>query len=152
MTEELPAGILFEDDFSDPESGWSTSTADGGEIKYENGELRIRDYTNPNTATLSKLERQFSDLTIEVESRSVDGSPDNWHGIYCRYVDSDNYYVGAYSADGYYTGLVKINGQKEEWAKDQSDAILQGLDARNAVRLECLGNQIRFYVNTYAPL
>jgi parallel beta-helix repeat protein len=139
--------VLFADDFGDESGGWWTGVDDGGEVRYEDGELRIRDYTEPQPETVTRPGRRFTDLILEVESRLVDGTEDNWHGIYCRYNDSDNWYVAAFSADGYYTGLAMVGGERTEWVKEHSDAIRQGLDVTNEVRLACVGSSIRFWVN-----
>jgi len=140
--------VLFRDDFSDPSSGWWTGSDEEGEIRYEDGELRIRDYTVPDLATVSLPGLQFTDLVMEVESSLVDGSGDNWLGHYCRYADTNNYYVMAYSADGYYTGFALVNGERSQFAEPtRSDSIRQGTGATNLARLECVGSSLRFWVN-----
>jgi parallel beta-helix repeat protein len=139
--------VLFVDIFDDPASGWGTASMESGEVRYEDGELRIRDQTEPSSSILTRPKRSFGDLILLVESRLVDGTEDNWHGVYCRYVDSDNYYVAAYSADGYYTGHAKVNGERDDWVKERSDAIHQGVGQTNRIRLECVGSSIRFWVN-----
>jgi parallel beta-helix repeat protein len=139
--------VLFADDFGDESGGWSTGVADGGEVRYADGELQILDYTEPRASTVTRPGRQFTDLVLEVESRLLGGAEDNWHGIYCRYKDSRNYYVAAYSADGYYTGLALVDGERTQWAKERSDAIRPGLGVTNELRLACVGSSIRFWVN-----
>jgi parallel beta-helix repeat protein len=139
--------VLFTDDFNDESGGWWTGVDDGGEARYQDGELRIRDYTEPKPATVTRPGRQFTDLILEVESRLVGGTENNWHGVYCRYNDGDNYYVAAFSADGYYTGLAVVGGETTEWVKERSAAIRQGSEVTNEVRLACVGSSIRFWVN-----
>jgi hypothetical protein len=140
--------VLFRDDFSDPSSGWLTRSDDEGEVRYENGELYIRDYTVPDTVTASRPGQEFSDLIMEVEARLVGGTEDNWLGHYCRYVDADNFYVMAYSSDGYYTGFGLANGERTQFAEPtRSDAIRQGPGVTNVARLECIGSSLRFWVN-----
>ena len=145
-----PAGarVLFQDDFGDPSSGWWTVSDEGGEVRYENGELHIRDYTVPDAPTTSRPGQQFTDLVMEVEGRLLAGSEDNWFGHYCRYVDGDNLYVMAYSSDGYYTGFGKTNGERTQFADPtRTDAIRQGPGVTNLARLECIGSSLRFWVN-----
>jgi parallel beta-helix repeat protein len=139
--------VLWYDDFADPASGWWTGSGDWGEVRYQDGALHIVDKTTPESATVSTADRTFTDLIVEVGSWHVSGTLNNWHGVYCRYQNNDNWYVGAYSADGYYTGLAKVDGQTTEWVKEQSDAIKQGQGVKNQVRLECVGDHIRFWVN-----
>ncbi len=140
--------VLFRDDFSDPSSGWLTVSNEGGEVRYENGELYFRDYTVPDTVTASKPGQEFGDLIMEVEGRLIGGAEDNWLGHYCRYVDADNFYVMAYSSDGYYTGFGLTNGERTQFAEPtRSDAIRQGPGVTNVARLECIGSNLRFWVN-----
>jgi hypothetical protein len=40
-----------------------------------------------------------------------------------------------------------VGGERTEWVRDRSDAIQQGLEVTNRVRLECVGSSIRFWVN-----
>jgi len=139
--------LLWVENFTEPDSGWWTGTKEGGEVRYEDEELHIIDRTTPETPTVSQPGRSFSDSILTVNSRLVSGVEDNWHGFYCRHSDSDNFYVAAYSADGFYTGFAKVGGERTDWAKEKSDAIKQGVGATNKVRLSCVGNNIRFYVN-----
>jgi hypothetical protein len=141
-------GVLFRDDFSEPDSGWWTGGNEDGEVRYENGELHIRDSTVRDAFTISRPGLQFTDLVMEVESRLVGGTEDNWLGHYCRYVDGDNFYVMAYSSDRYYVGLGKINGETKQFAgATQTEAVRQGIGATNLARLECVGSSLRFWVN-----
>jgi hypothetical protein len=134
-----PAGarVLFQDDFGDPSSGWSTRSDEEGEVRYENGELHIRDYTAPDTPTTSRPGQQFTDLIMEVEGRLVGGAEDNWFGHYCRYVDGDNFYLMAYSSDGYYTGLECIGSSLRFWVNGELliDVVDTGL-ARGDIALD----------------
>jgi hypothetical protein len=140
--------VLFEDDFSDPSSGWETGSTDEGWVRYQDGELHILNYTAAEDVTRSFPRQYFTDLIMEVESRLVDGSDDNWHTHYCRYVDSSNYYAVAFSADGYYAGTAKVDGVSARLVESaSSDAINRGVGATNVVRLECTGNRLRFFVN-----
>jgi hypothetical protein len=145
---ENPTSLLWEDDFSDPASGWSTGSFPSGEVRYEGGELRIRNYTAADLTTYSLPDLRFSDLVMEVESRLVDGSQDNWHFHVCRWVDLENFYLFGYSADGYYIALATIGGQQiTHVPSTSSQAIRQGVGAVNVVRAECVGDQLRFWVN-----
>jgi hypothetical protein len=142
------APILFEDDFSDPTSGWWTGSTDDGWVRYQDGELRMLNYTTAARITSSQPGQSFTDLVMEVESRLVDGSDDNWHGLSCRYVDSENYYIMQFSADGYYSGAAKVEGEITEFAEPSpSEAINLGEGATNVARLECVGSNLRFLVN-----
>jgi hypothetical protein len=145
---QTPSSVLWEDDFSDPGSGWSTGSYEAGQVSYEGGELRIRNYTASQYATHSNPGLWFSDLIIEVESRLVEGSEDNWHHLNCRVAAPGTYYVASYSADGYYSASSWVdNEQTSLVSPTQSDAIRQGVGMSNVATLACVGNQLRFWVN-----
>lgn len=142
------APVLFQDDFSDPGSGWRTGSFDDGEIRYEGGELHILNYTASEYVTWSTPEQQFTDTVMEVESRLVDGSDDNWHHHMCRRIDTGNYYLIGFSADGYYTASAYLGGERIELVPaTRSDAINQGVGATNLARMECVGSRLRLWVN-----
>jgi len=145
---QTPSSVLWQDDFSDPGSGWATGTSDSGQVSYGGGELRIRNNTASQYATYSNPGLWFSDLIIEVESRLVEGSEDNWHHLSCRVVDPTTYYVASYSADGYYSASSRIGNEQTKFVSPTpSDAIRQGVGITNVATLECAGNQLRFWVN-----
>jgi hypothetical protein len=140
--------LPFEDDFSDPSSGWWTGSTEGGWVRYEDGELHILNYTAAEYATNSLPGLNVTDLIMEVESRLVDGSDDNWHAHYCRYLDSDNYYLLSFSTDGYYESMGRVNGVNTSFVPPtRSEAINQGAGVTNVARVECVGNRLRFFVN-----
>ena len=140
--------MLWEDDFSDPGSGWTTGSYDSGEVYYESGELRIRNSTASQYATFSNPGLWYSDLIIEVESRLVGGSEDNWHHLNCRVAAPDTYYGASYSADGYYSAYSWVDNEQTKFVSPTpSDAIRQGVGMTNVATLACVGNQLRFWVN-----
>ena len=49
-----------------------------------------------------EAQRYFSDFILEVETKLVGGTDDNWQAVVCRFQDEGNYYAFAISADGYY--------------------------------------------------
>lgn len=147
-TPTIQPALPFEDDFSDPSSGWWTGSTEEGWVRYEDGELHVLNYTAAEYATDSFPGLDLTDLIMEVDSRLVDGSEDNWHAHYCRYMDSDNHYVLSFSADGYYESRAEVNGVKINLVPPtRSEAINQGRGATNVARLECVGNRLRFFVN-----
>jgi len=145
---QAPSSVLWEDGFSDPGSGWSTGSYDSGEVRYEGGELHIRNNTASQYATYSNPGLWFADLIIEVESRLVEGSEDNWHHLNCRVAAPGTYYIASYSADGYYSASAWVDNEQISLVPPTaSDAIRQGVGVANVARLECVGNQLRFWVN-----
>ncbi len=141
-------GVLFQDDFSDTGSGWDRVSTEEGITDYADGVYRI--YVNADNADYwANPGRNFTDVRVEVEATKVGGSDDNDMGIICRYQDTENFYHGLISSDGF-VGIVKTQvGEQSVISGDglePSDAIAQG-DVTNAIRLDCVGKTLTLYVN-----
>ncbi len=94
--------IIFEDDFSDPKSGWSNIVDKDGESKYENGEYVIR-VRKPMYLVWSDQEYLYDPIVIEADVRVVESVGDADYGFICGLVDNEHFYVLEISEDGYYT-------------------------------------------------
>ena len=144
----LPSNVLFQDDFSDPSSGWDKVSGEDGLTDYIDGAYRI--YVNAeNTDIWSNPDLDFTDTQIEVEATKAGGDDNNDFGIICRYQDVNNFYFFIISSDGYY-GLGKVaNGEQQLIGDDSmppSEVIKQG-EATNLIRADCIGNQLSLHVN-----
>jgi hypothetical protein len=140
--------ILFQDDFSNPSSGWNRVTTTKGQTDYADGVYRI--FVNePNLDIWSMPGRNFSDVRIEVDALKVGGERDNRFGIICRAFSVDSFYTFIVSSDGYY-GIGKIKGQDYHLigmdALQPSKAIRLGT-ALNRLRADCIGDRLTLYVN-----
>lgn len=141
-------GMLFYDDFTSPDPGWWTGSDDDGEVWFEDGELRILNWTESEFVMNTEPGRWFEDVDITVESRLVDGSDDNWHDVMCRRQSADDYYIAGYSADGYVKMLANYAGELTYYLDiEQSSIVKQGTDVVNAMQLICSGSTISFYLN-----
>ncbi len=140
--------ILFQDDFSDPSSGWNRVTTTKGQTDYADGVYRI--FVNePNLDIWSMPGRNFTDVHIEVDALKVGGERDNRFGIICRAISVDSFYTFIISSDGYY-GIGKIKAQDYHLigmdALQPSKAIRLGT-ALNRLRADCVGDRLTLYVN-----
>lgn len=145
--------VLFQDDFSNPFSGWDQVTANGGVMDYDGGVYRIQ-VTEPNFIYFSTPGRNFSDVRIEVDSAKIGGPDSNRAGLICRYQTIDgqpNFYFFIITSDGFYGvgrtsgNLSALIGQNE---LAQSPNVKTGL-AINHLRADCTGNILSFYVNGF---
>jgi hypothetical protein len=143
-----PTQILYQDDFSDPSSGWNRVTATTGQTDYDDGVYRIY-VDEPNTDIWAKPGLNFRDVRLEVDALKVGGDRDNRFGLICRAVDDSSFYTFVISSDGYY-GIGKIKGQEYSLigmqALQHSDAIQLG-SAPNHLRADCVGDTLTLYVN-----
>jgi hypothetical protein len=145
----LPAGaILFQDDFSNANSGWGEWEEDGAQVKYNQGGLRIL-VNQPQFDYWSVAGRKFSDVQIEVDARLIGKETDNDYGVICRYQDQGNFYMLVISSDGYF-GIAKMkDGAYSMIGADQlqySTAIAQG-NSTNHLRADCVGQTLTLYAN-----
>jgi hypothetical protein len=142
--------LLYREDFRDPGGGWDAWSDDSTAGKYVDGEYRLAVYREDYMAWSYPVQGQeFKDVAIEVDARQVEGSLDSTYGLIVRHqVDEEHYYWFQISGDGYYSVEKKWEGEwilLQEWAA--SDAINQGLDANNRIRVICYGDRFTFYVN-----
>ena len=141
--------VIFSDDFSDSSSGWDIYSDDSGWVNVEDGWLHLMNNTEAPDETDSECNRYFTNFILEVETKLVAGTDDNWHSIGCRLTDDGSYYKFSISADGYYRVSIWI----EDIDIDQSNGprsssyINQGQGAVNLMRIECIGDRLRLYAN-----
>jgi len=140
--------VLFQDDFSDPLSGWDQVDVNDGVTDYVDGVYRIFVNTT-NTDVWANPGLSFNDSYVEVMATKVAGDNNNDFGLICRYQDENNFYFFIISSDGYY-GIGKVvNGEQLLIGNDSmppSEVIRQG-DESNHLRAGCVGSQLSLAVN-----
>jgi hypothetical protein len=144
----LPGGVLFQDDFSRPVSGWDRFRDEIYEADYASSTYRIRVIT-PQTLVWSLPGVNLEDVRLAVEARAIEGTSDNLFGIICRYVNADNYIFFLVSSDGY-AGIGRYVGGTRDLLTDESllptDAIHAGEDT-NLLTATCQGDSLTLEVN-----
>ena len=148
--EAVPDEVLFQDDFSDPSSGWDRVSAQDGITDYDDGTYRILvNTTNTDTWSNPDLDFDFTDTSIFVDATAGGGDEDNDFGLICRYQDDENFYFFVISSDGYY-GIGKVSDNKQQLVGMESmlpsEAIRQGM-LTNQLQADCIGSTLRLYVN-----
>jgi len=142
-----PSNVLFQDDFSNPESGWDRYDDSDGVTDYMNGAYMIGVYTDTYFYWANPY-RTFQDVVVEVDAELMTSEEDNQFGIICRHADVDNWYVLVVSGDGYASIRKRFLGGELEYIADweESEAINTGM-APNRLRAECVGNRLSLFVN-----
>lgn len=141
--------VLYFDDFSDPESGWTTLETEGARIAYEQDGLRFQvDNINYDYWSLSGM--RLADATVAVEATMLAGPEDNDFGLVCRFQDANNYYALLISSDGY-GGIVKVKDGvytilNNPNGLEYGTMIHKGKDT-NLLRADCVGDHLSLYVN-----
>jgi hypothetical protein len=148
--EGRPEDVLFQDDFSDPSSGWDRVSDEDGITDYDDGSYRILvNTTNTDIWSNPDLDFDFTDTSIFVDATASGGDEDNDFGVICRYQDDENFYFFVISSDGYY-GIGKVSDNVQQLVGMESmppnEAIRQG-QLTNQLQADCIGSTLRFYVN-----
>jgi hypothetical protein len=141
--------VLFQDEFSDPGSGWTQASGlAGGSVAYSEGAYKIQ-LDGPQRLLWSGPSMRFKDTRIEVDAAPLSSEGDDDFGIVCRAVDQDDFYFLAITSDGYY-GIAKVkDGVQELIGMAQmlpSEFILKG-NSRNHLRADCIADRLDLYVN-----
>ena len=157
-TAQLPAGgggngqTLFQDDFSNVNSGWDRTTNDSYITDYANGGYRINVVPASYAVFANPYQSFQNDVRIEVDATKIVGPDDNnAYGVICRYQDVDNYYYFYISSDGY-VGIGIDNAGTKSFISS-SDGYMTSVSsinlgvATNHLRADCIGNTLTLYVN-----
>jgi hypothetical protein len=153
--QELPSGILFQDDFSDLSSGWDQISDADGSTNYENGAYRIL-VDNPQFtfwANPGLGDTLPSDVRVEVDATKVGGPDFNDFGVICRYSGSGSvasFYEFIITSDGY-AGIVLVTDSSQQVISTEGklqpfNAVNQG-NASNHIQADCFGNLLTLYIN-----
>jgi hypothetical protein len=147
---EVSSGeVFFQDDFSDPASGWQRiPEGSEGVLDYEEGAYRI--LVNESYQMLwSSPGLRFDDVRIEVDVGNLNEPKDDDFGVICRAKDWANFYFLVISSDGYY-GIGKVKNSVQRLIGMQamlpSEDIARGR-AINHLRADCIGDALSLYVN-----
>jgi hypothetical protein len=143
------ANVVYEDDFSNPSSGWETwADANGSFVAYQNGGLRVL-VKDKQFDYWSRPGKRFSDARIEVDAVKIAGPNDNDLGLICRYQDKNNFYAFLITSDGY-AGILKVDEGKYKVISgtqlNAAPAVRQG-EALNHLQADCIGQSLVLKVN-----
>ncbi len=146
--EEIPASgeVLYEDDFSSPNSGWDASEGDNGSTFYADGAYHIQVDTE-KYYVWGNAYQEFGDAIIAVQAQPVKPVGDADFGIICRYQDTDNFYALEISEDGYYAIWKQEDGEfvsLVDWSS--SDAIPTD-SSPVTIQAACVSNTLILAVN-----
>ena len=156
MTEEIiptatPRTVLWEDDFSDVNSGWERYRQFDGVLDYgELEEVYQMQVNVDNNLFWVMKDEDLVDVVMSVEAWQVGGPEGSLYGLMCRY-DSNviNGYFFLVSSQGeagvgtFGPGFQPISGGE----LTAFDVIQTGLDAKNTITVSCKGESLTMSVN-----
>ncbi len=144
-------GVLFQDSFDDPGSGWGIERQPAFERGYDSGSYFFQ-FQVPHWFTWTTPDRNFGDVIVEVDAQSTSSSPAGHFGLLCRHTNANNFYYFAISADGYYGIFRRVDGGTPEIITGNgqgmafSPAIKTGGQV-NSIMAVCRADQLTLYAN-----
>jgi hypothetical protein len=146
----LPYGDrILEDSFVNNDLGWDEYNGQEGLTGLENETYKIQ-INSPFTEIWANPSSELAipvDVIVEAQALNA-GSPDNYFGLICRYLDASNFYFLIITSDGYYgigkvkDGLHSLVGRTEMPPSEVFDG-----NAINHLRAECTGSRLALFAN-----
>jgi len=149
LAEIDPGSVVYFDNFSNRDSGWSVWTSDSAVISYDSDGLHFH-INEPNYDYWSLPGQRFSDSTLAVDATLVNGPTDNDYGLLCRFQNEYNFYAFLISSDGY-GGIIKVKDGVYQTLNSpdgmEYGSMIQQGQATNQIRADCVGSRLNLYVN-----
>ena len=140
--------VLFRDDFSGENIGWSTHEDSLSFAGFNMSGYRL--WTKmPDFQFWSVPGLNFKDTLVQVRTTKLSGPDDNLFGVICRYQNDDNFYALMIGSDGYYGIYKRVGGMQtliDQQHLDFSAAIARG-EAPNTLQAVCQADQLSLLVN-----
>jgi pSer/pThr/pTyr-binding forkhead associated (FHA) protein len=138
--------LVYQDDFSNPSSGWDDAFDKYTMKQYGNQKYHIVIQT-ANLMAWGLANRDISDFVMEVDAAQEEGPDNNGYGLIFRMQDRRNFYRYDISGDGFYLLSKFVNG---EWVTlvdwTASPHINKGKGA-NRLKVSAFGPAISTYAN-----
>lgn len=139
--------VLYQDDFSDSNSGWPTAAdADKAASYTADGQYLLQAFTKQQDVW-AHPGQDFSDVSIEVDATKSSGPDNNGFGVVCRFQDNNNFYFFMASSDGYQVIGKYDNGNSVYLSADKMQTTSAVHSGTNQVRGDCNGSTLTFYIN-----
>jgi len=144
--------VLYQDDFSDPNSGWKIQEFDNYFIGYHEPSYYHVEVHNPNDKALVQVpgKKTFDDFTVETKVlTSVNNtakSGDFRYGLFFRR-SGNQYYAFAISPSTKKWYVLKSSPGALTVLKEGVDESIQGLTAEDSLRVDAKGSTFFFHIN-----
>lgn len=140
-------GIIYFDDFSNPESGWEQSYV-GGLKEYFEGFYHIL-IEVPNHFSWSLAHQSLGDVRIAVDLAFTGDAELAEMGVICRLMDGDNFFFFTIRSDGQYAVFKRQAGNEYFVGMPgyQTSPVIKTGVATNHIEVECVGDRLTLYAN-----
>jgi len=144
---EATTTLAYEDDFSNPASGFGGTLTETVESYYKDGEFHgVVKAKNWSAWPYNTTAGQFKDFVLEGDARKVSG-PLSDYGLVFRCRDDNNFYYFAVTDDGRYKILKRVGGQRALLHGWTRSAFINKDLGTNHLKVVCLDSTIAVYVN-----
>lgn len=139
--------LVYEDDFNNPNSGWSKSSNAYATFAYTNGGYNISIGGSSGIWYCSNDAAGAQDnFVVNVDTALLSSVDNSVYGIIFRYIDNNNYYALQITGD-HYSIYKEIQG-KASWLQHSTESPCIMTDgSENNLEIACLGKNIEVYVN-----
>jgi hypothetical protein len=151
----LAPGVLFQDDFSNPNSGWDKHTGVDVTTDYDSSQYLIA-ITDPGVDVWGRPGLDLTDVAFTTDTQYVAGPANNEYGLMCRYQrggdGKNSFYFFLVSSDGYFAlgkviKDVRTIVSPTEGSFQPTSALLPAQDAVNQLQAVCQGDHLSMSVN-----
>jgi LSD1 subclass zinc finger protein len=138
--------VLFQDDFSDPNSGWDVVHETDYILEYQNGAFHA--YIGAQNGGQSFWVKDgFTDMSVQVQATQTNGPEDALVGVSCRYTQGAGGYSFEFSRDGTYGIYVYDQGSATALDENYSDPNTVNADGSNLIEGICEGTTLTLLLN-----
>ena len=149
----LSEGVLYQDDFTNPASGWPVEATDKSQVGYHPPDVYHVEVSAPGSQRVVFLPNQtFDDVTVETDVKadhlsSSTSTGDFRYGLALRGT-GDQYYAFTVSPRTKTWQVIKsASAGLQVLAQGTTDSI-QGLKADDTLRVDASGADFTFYINS----
>jgi serine/threonine-protein kinase len=149
MVAPLARGVLFRDEFSDPNSGWPTGEDETQRFGYHPAAFYHLELSTPNEHLTISRGLSLGDFTAEVEAlvdHTDTETGDFRYGLTIRQSD-EGYYAFAVSPRTGTWQALKYSGDNAEVLAEGEDDSIRGLSAADTLRVRADGTEFTFDIN-----
>jgi hypothetical protein len=150
--EEGAAAVLYQDDFTDPATGWDERQFDNYFIGYHEPEYYHVEIsgTNYKTTVFEPGKQNFNDFTVELDVLTVAAKTapegDFRYGLAFRR-SGDQYYAFAISPRTKQWSVLKSSSSGLETLAEGTEAGIHDIDVDDTLRVDAQGSSFLFHIN-----
>jgi len=144
--------VLYQDDFTNPVTGWAEKKFDNYFIGYHEPEYYHVEITSPNykTSVFEPEKRSFGDATIEMKVLTVSAKTAaegdfNYGAVFRR--SGDQYYAFTISPRTKKWSVLKSSPNALTILKEGTEESIHDLDTEDILRVDAQGSDFFFYIN-----